>query len=89
MVQLLALGSEAGLDIPKALAIGQLGEGHDSKLVETGETFHTEIALVLLYTPLEVLQKHEVHNLSEDKRACIHRNPLPEKLSGEYRRHYW
>jgi hypothetical protein len=88
MVELLALGSKTRLDISKTLAVGQLSEGHDSKLVETRETFDAEIALILLYASLEVLQRHEVHDLGEDERACVHKNPFPEKLSGKYRRHY-
>jgi hypothetical protein len=79
MIKLLVLGSKTGLDIPKALAVGQLSEGHDSKLIETCEAFDAEVALILLDTLMEVPQRHEVHDLGEDERSCVHRNPFPEK----------
>ncbi len=79
MVKLPALGSKTALGIPKTLAVGQLSECHDSKLIEACKVFDAEIVLILFDASMEVLQRHEVHDLSEDERTCIHRNPLPEQ----------
>jgi len=77
MIKLPALGSKTGLDIPKTLAVGQLSECHDAKLIEARKAFYAEIALILRYASLEVFQRHKVHDLSENEWACVHRNPLP------------
>ena len=43
------------------------------------KSFHVEIALILLYASLEMLQRHEVRDLGEHEWACVHVIPFPEK----------
>jgi hypothetical protein len=60
---------ELGFDIPQAFAIRQLRESHCPELVHTGEMLDAEIPLVPLHTTLKGLQRHEIHDLGEHKRA--------------------
>ena len=69
MIELVALCPEASLDVPQALPIGQLCEGHDAKLIHAGEMLHAEIALILRDATLKGFQRHEVHDLGKHKRA--------------------
>jgi len=69
-------GSKTGLDIAKAFAIGQLGEGQAEELIETREAFDLEVAAVAPNAFSKFVKRQEVHNLREDTRRGIHRSLL-------------
>ena len=66
VVELLGDRAQAGLDVPQALAIGQLGEGHAQELVETREVANPSIAVIPLDAAVEGILGQEVHQLGED-----------------------
>ena len=72
VVEFAALGTQTGFDVAQALAIGQLREGHGPELIETGEAFDAEVALIALLATLEDPGRQKVHDLREDQRAGIH-----------------
>lgn len=65
-------GPKAGLDIAKAFAIGQLGEGQAEELIETREALDLEVAAVASDAFSKFVKGQEVHDLREDGRWRIH-----------------
>ena len=76
MIEFLLRDSKAGLNIPKAFAIGKLGEGHAQELVPTCKGFDLVISLVPLDAMPEFVSRQEVHELSENGFSSIH-EPFP------------
>jgi len=60
---------KAGFDVAQALAIGQLGEGHDKELIEAGEAVDFAIALIALDAGSKAVHGQEVHDLREHDSA--------------------
>lgn len=83
VIELVVLCPKAGFDVPQALPIRQLCESHNAELVQAGEIFDAEVALVLLHAALKGFQRHEVHDLGKYKRACIHEHSFPEIFFGK------
>ena len=69
VIEFVVLRPKADFDVPQALAICQLSEGHNAELVQAGEILDAEIALVPFHTTLKGFQWHEVHDLGKHKRA--------------------
>ena len=46
MIEFGALGTQAYFNVPKALSIRQLREGHAQKLIQARERFHFELATI-------------------------------------------
>jgi hypothetical protein len=46
-----------------------LCESHNAELVQAGEIFDAEVALVPLHATLKGFQRHEVHDLGKHKRV--------------------
>ena len=63
MIELLPAGTEAGLNIPEALPVGQLREGHAKILIHTGETACVVIAVVPVNAFAKFIHRHIVHDL--------------------------
>ena len=76
MIQLGSHGPKAGLDVSKALPIGELGKSHTEKLIETGEPAHPVIAAMPPDAFVEFGLRQEVHQLGEDDPSRVHRPPL-------------
>jgi len=76
MIELVLLGTETGFDIPQALAIGQLGEGHTEILVETGKLFDLEVAVVTSDTLMKDVERKMLHYLGENELAGVHSSAL-------------
>ncbi len=74
VVKLGRLRREADLDVTQALAIGQLREGHHAKLIGSGERLHVAIAIAVIDNSVECFPWQEVHKLSEQRFAKIHRS---------------
>src|SRR5208282_6599130 len=64
---------KAGLDIPQALSIGQLGKRHGPVLLAATERPHPAVAAVSGDNPAEGLPGQEFHQLGEKRFAGVHR----------------
>ena len=83
-VQLAGVGTQRYLDVAQALAPSQLGKGHDAKLLGARQTTHTRVATVAGNDSRKACPWHELHDLSKQGLADIHRKP-PRGLSlGSY-----
>jgi hypothetical protein len=72
----LGLGhAQADLNIPQALAKGQLGKGHAQILVPTGEAFDLVVAVVALDAFAKLVGWNEIHQLRKNRLACGHASP--------------
>lgn len=72
MVELSPCCVEAGLDIPEALPVGQLGKRHAIVLIEAAETPDTSIPFVLVDALLKLIEREEFHDLGENCFAAVH-----------------
>src|SRR5674476_1056178 len=74
VVKLAGLSRQAYFDIAQALAVGQLREGHDAKLLGATEAARPVIAAVTIDDAMEGLPRQEVHDLREQGLAEVHGN---------------
>jgi len=44
------MGMQTDLDIARALAVGEVGEGHAQELIETGKRLDFVVAVIVLHT---------------------------------------
>src|SRR5450759_4510226 len=65
VVKLAGLSRQTHFDIAQALAVGQLREGHDAKLLGATEAARPVIAAVTIDDAMEGLPRQEVHDLHE------------------------
>lgn len=65
-------GTQAGLDVAEALAVGQLGECQGEELVHAGEALDFALAGIARDTAMKRLQREQSHDLGEDSAAGIH-----------------
>ena len=76
VIELLLGCPEAGLDVPQAFPIGQLGKGHAEILIPTREALDFVVAVVSLDTLAKIVYGQEVHQLREDCTTNVHQ-PSP------------
>ena len=79
VVELRRLRRETDLDVAEALAVSQLGEGHHAKLIGACHALHIAIAVVAIDDAMKGLPRQEVHELSEQRLAEVHRQLRPRK----------
>jgi hypothetical protein len=79
VVELLVKRVETGLDVPQALAIGQLSEGQAQELIVTGEVADSSIAVITCDAAVELVFGQVVHQLGEDV-AVVEHEPGPDAL---------
>src|SRR5262249_61463089 len=72
MIELAGLSPQTDLDIAQALAVGQLRESHDAKLLGATETARPVITAVTIYDAMESLPWQEIHDLREQGLAEVH-----------------
>ena len=72
VVELFVKGAEAGFDVPQALAIGQLSEGHAQELIETGEVANPSIAVIASDATVELVFGQRVDQLRKDVAIVEH-----------------
>ena len=72
VIELVLQGTQAGLDVTQAIAIGELAESHAEELVPAAEPTHPRVAAIPLHTPTEVVVGCVLHQLSEDRSAIVH-----------------
>ena len=74
VIELGTLRPQTDFDVAKAVAIGQLGEGHGQKLVPTRQPSNTAIAIVSLYAAAKFVVGDELHDLGKNGLSLIHAN---------------
>ncbi len=82
VVELAVLGAQAGLDVAKALPVGQLGERHAAELVEAGERLDLVMAPVAPDAAPQRVHGEMVHHLGEDEAVGVHALLLPASQLG-------
>src|SRR5436190_937248 len=85
VIQLAAHRPKAGLDIPKALAISQLGKRHRQILIAAREASPMSITAIARDALLKLVGGQMVHQLSEDSLTEIHPS-LSERCPASERR---
>ena len=68
-----AAGQQAGFDVAKTFAPGELGERQDEQMFASGKFAGTEVAVITGDTPVEFILGQEVQELGEDGAALVHR----------------
>ena len=71
-IEQLASGAQAGLDVPQALPVRQLREGHGQKLVPAREAAHPAVSSVTLDTALELFPVNPLHQLGKNRSSWVH-----------------
>jgi hypothetical protein len=74
-------GTKAGFYIAQTLAISQLGKCHHSEMVGAAERLDFVVASVVLDNSVKSMPGEMVHQLRENRRACVHLGP-PSDLKG-------
>ena len=83
-VQLARVGSKSHFDVSQTRSPSQLGKSHGSKLLRVSQTAHTLIATLARHDSVKACLCNELHDLSTQGLAVIHRKP-PSSLSlGNY-----
>ena len=83
-VQLAGVGAQRHFDVAKALAPGQLGKGHNAKLLGASQAANARVAAVALNDSRKACPWNEFHDMSKQGLADIHRKS-PRGLSlGNY-----
>jgi hypothetical protein len=63
MIQFWLHRSKTAFDVPKALAIGYLGESHTEVLIQTGKSSYSMVAAISADTPVELFFGKEIYQL--------------------------
>ncbi len=83
-VQLARVGSKSHFDFSKTLSPRQLYKSHDSKLLEASQTPHAQVATVARHVSGKACPWNELHDLSKQGLADIHRKPPRSLRLGNY-----
>ena len=83
-VQLGRIGRQAGLYVAQALAPGQLREGHGAELLRARQGAHAGIAAVAMHDAREARPRYELHDLGEQRLACVHRHSSRLSTPGSF-----
>jgi hypothetical protein len=75
VIELAALCCQTNFDVSKALAIGQLGEGHGEKLIPTSEALRVSVPIETLNAPAELVVRKKLHDLSKYGLSLVHGIP--------------
>ena len=75
---------QARLDVAKALAIGQLRKGQTQPLIATREPALPPISPLLRDAPIELVPRHELHELRQHKLPRMHNATLPKLTHVQY-----
>jgi hypothetical protein len=84
VVQLLAMGGEAGFDVPQTVPSSELGERHGDELVPAGERSYAMTPLVLVDDFPEMVMGYLLEQLCENRFPRIHRRSSPGRSGGNY-----
>jgi hypothetical protein len=72
VIELGAHRTQTSFNIPKALAISELGETHRKELIPTRETLLLMVAAIARYALLELVAGKVLHELRKDRLANVH-----------------
>jgi hypothetical protein len=72
MIELLPAGTEASLNITKALPVGELGEGHAKILVKTRKALDLVVTLITINTFTKLIHGQTIHHLRKYRFPGIH-----------------
>ena len=72
VVQLATHRAQTGLDVPQALAIGELGEGHRQILIPAGEVLRVPVATIAGHALLKLLVGQMLDQLRKHGAARVH-----------------
>ena len=72
MIKFLPAGTETGLNIPEALPIGQLREGHTKILVKTRKALDLVVTLITINTFTKLIHRQKIHDLRKYRFPGIH-----------------
>jgi hypothetical protein len=75
MIELLSIASKAGLNVPEAFSIGELGKSHAKELIHTGKGLYLVVAPVSFDTFAQLVHRQEFHELGENGFPGIHEWP--------------
>ena len=81
VIELGLLSAQTGFDVAQTGAIGELSKSQTEELIPAREIFDVTIALVAIDAKLKLVARNELHELSENRLAEVHR--LPPKQSGK------
>ena len=80
VVEFFLKGVETSFDVSKALAIGQLSEGHAEKLIETREVASPPVATISSDATIELVSWQGVDQLRKDV-SIVEHEPSPPRLA--------
>src|SRR6266851_5432380 len=73
VIELATLCVQAYLDVPKALPVRQLCEGHAQELVQAGKRLHFKLPVIACDATAKSGQRKMLHELCEHQLALVHR----------------
>src|SRR5467141_3444903 len=76
VIELGTLCAQANLDVPKALSIGQLREGHAQERVQAGKRLHFKLTVIACDATAKSGQRKMLYELCEPQLALVHRSTL-------------
>jgi hypothetical protein len=79
VVKFLVEGVKTDFDVPQALAISQLSEGHAEELIETGEAANPLISVVASDATIELVSGQRVDQLRKDV-VIVEHEPYPDAM---------
>ena len=83
-LQLARVGSKRHFDVAQALSPSQLGKSHDAKLLRASQAPHARIAAIAGHDARKACPWNELHDLSKQGLADIHRKSPKGQNLGNY-----
>jgi hypothetical protein len=80
MIQFGMEGPQAGFDVAKTVAKGQLGEDHAEELVVTRKGSAAMVASIPADTGVELMARNELHQLREERSIVIQEAVLSNRV---------
>ena len=77
VIKFRAQGAQTNFDFAQTVAAGQLRKSHTEKLVPTRKGADFVVAAIAIYTTPKLVRGNEIHQLREDRFACLHASPPP------------
>lgn len=65
-------GPKACLDVAQALPVGELREGHHTKMIGALEAFDLVVSVVAIHAPMKMMPQQPLHELRKNRRSCVH-----------------
>jgi hypothetical protein len=72
VIEPVPLSTQAGFDVSKPLAVGELGEGHAEELIPAAEAADPSVAFVAADDPAELPAGEMLDELRENRASFVH-----------------